>query len=97
MRTLASLVTVAVAIVIMPIAAEAQNRLRTAAVGGIAGAVVAGPVGLFVGGVIGYAAGPEIACSIGVRRCYRRHRYYRSSGRAYRYERSSGRRDSFSN
>ena len=93
MRSLATLVTVAVAIALTSVTAQAHDRvrLRTAAVGGIVGAVVAGPVGLVVGGVVGYAAGPEIACGVGIRRCYR-HRHYRYSARAYR---SSRRRDSF--
>jgi hypothetical protein len=52
-----------------------------AAVGAVAGAVVAGPVGFVGGGVIGYVAGPQIACNLGVERCYH-HVPYRRSGYA---------------
>jgi len=78
MRSLGGLAFAAVAVVLMTSAANANDRVTHAAVGAVAGAVVAGPVGLVAGGVIGYVAGPQIACDVGVERCYR-HRHYRHS------------------
>src|SRR5258708_4940141 len=79
MRALGGLTIAAVAVVLMTSAASANDRVAHAAVGAVAGAVVAGPVGLVAGGVIGYVAGPQIACDMGVQRCYHHRRYRRSS------------------
>jgi hypothetical protein len=75
MRTLGRLAVVATAVVLLPVAAEAQERVTDAAFGAIAGAVAAGPIGFVGGGIIGYAAGPQIACDLGVQRCHRHVRY----------------------
>ena len=69
----------AAAVVLMTSTAEAGERVTDAALGAVSGAVVAGPVGLVAGGVIGYVAGPQIACDMGVQRCYRHRRYRHSS------------------
>jgi hypothetical protein len=78
MRPLSGLTVVALGVVLSPGAASAGEGVTNAALGAISGAVVAGPVGLVAGGVIGYVAGPQIACDMGVERCYR-HRYRHSS------------------
>ncbi len=78
MKTIAGCIVVSAGLLLMPVAANAGERVTDAALGGLAGAVVFGPVGLVAGGVIGYTAGPKIACKIGAKRCYRhRARYYR--------------------
>ncbi len=79
MRPLAGLTVVALGVVLSPGAASAGEGVTNAALGAISGAVVAGPVGLVAGGVIGYVAGPQIACDMGVERCYRHPRYRHSS------------------
>jgi hypothetical protein len=79
MRALAGLTVIAFAVVVSPVAARAGERVTDAALGAIAGAVAAGPVGLVGGGIIGYAAGPQIACDLGAKRCYRRVRYRHST------------------
>jgi len=78
MRTLVASPALAVALLLAPAAAKAGERVTGAAVGAVAGAVAAGPVGFIGGGIIGYVAGPQIACEIGVKRCYRHARYRRS-------------------
>lgn len=78
MKALAVPAVVAIAVVLSPGAASAGERVTGAAVGAVAGAVVAGPVGFVGGGIIGYVAGPQIACDLGVKRCYRHVRYRRS-------------------
>ena len=79
MRVFAALAVIGSCVVLSPVGASAHERVTDAALGAASGAVVFGPVGLVAGGVIGYAAGPRIACSLGVERCYRyrRYRYYR--------------------
>jgi hypothetical protein len=78
MRKRAASAAVAVVLLLSPAAARAGERVTDAAVGAVAGAVAAGPVGLIGGGIVGYVAGPQIACDIGVKRCYRHARYRRS-------------------
>ncbi|WP_045837466.1 hypothetical protein [Hyphomicrobium sp. 99] len=78
MKTFAGCVVVAAGLILAPAAANAYERVTDAALGGLAGAVVFGPVGLVAGGVIGYTAGPNIACKIGAKRCYRRAHYRRA-------------------
>ena len=81
MRALGRLAVVAIAVVLSPVAASAQERLTHAAVGAVAGAVAAGPMTGFIGGELGgYVAGPQIGCDLGVERCHR-HARYRRSGR----------------
>jgi hypothetical protein len=52
---------------LVPVAAQAQERLGDAALGAVSGAIVAGPIGLVAGGVVGFTAGPSIASSWGLR------------------------------
>lgn len=78
MKTLAASAVVATVFFLSPVAAKAGERVTGAAVGAVAGAVAAGPIGFIGGGIIGYVAGPQIACEIGVKRCYRHARYRRS-------------------
>jgi hypothetical protein len=52
---------------LVPVAAQAQERLGDAALGAVSGALVAGPIGLVAGGVVGFTAGPSIAHSWGLR------------------------------
>ena len=52
---------------LVPVAAQAQERLGDAALGAVSGALVAGPVGLVAGGIVGFTAGPSIASSWGLR------------------------------
>jgi hypothetical protein len=52
---------------LVPVAAQAQERLGDAALGAVSGALVAGPIGLVAGGVVGFTAGPSIARSWGLR------------------------------
>jgi hypothetical protein len=78
MRALGGLAIVAIAVVLSPVPAKAQERLTHAAVGAVAGAVAAGPIGFLGGGLIGYVAGPQIGCDLGVERCHRYARYRRS-------------------
>jgi len=63
----------ALAIVSLPMTANAGERTVTgAAIGAGAGAVVAGPVGAVVGGGIGaWVGGPRITRSSAHRRCWR--------------------------
>jgi hypothetical protein len=75
MKTFIACAVLAAGMVFAPVAASAHERVTDAALGGLAGAVVFGPVGLVAGGLIGYTAGPNIACKIGAKRCYRRARY----------------------
>jgi sugar phosphate permease len=67
------------ALIFLPAAARAQERLGDGALGALTGALVGGPVGLVAGGVVGYTAGPAIASSWGLRghRRYHRARYRR--------------------
>jgi hypothetical protein len=78
MRTLGAPLTLAITAALTPAAANAGERVTDAALGAVAGAVAAGPVGFVGGGIIGYVAGPQIACDLGVNRCYRHARYRRS-------------------
>jgi len=80
-KTLIALVVVAAGITIAPAVGGAQERLVDGALGALSGAVVAGPVGAIAGGVVGYAAGPNIACGLGLKAC--NHRYSHNS---YRHE-----------
>jgi hypothetical protein len=68
MRIAFAAAAVAVAISCAPTAVLAQERLGSAALGALSGAVVLGPVGAVAGAAIGYMAGPAIANSWGVRR-----------------------------
>jgi hypothetical protein len=63
------------AVLLVPTAAGAGERLVDGALGAAAGALVAGPVGLLAGGLIGYVAGPRISRPLGF---HRFHRHYRS-------------------
>jgi hypothetical protein len=63
----------AVAVSLLPVAAQAQERMGDAALGALSGAVVLGPVGAVAGALVGYTAGPNIAGAWGVRRGRRAH------------------------
>ncbi|HXQ84452.1 MAG TPA: hypothetical protein VN769_10340 [Xanthobacteraceae bacterium] len=83
MKSLFTLTVFAAVIMLVPVAAVAQDRAGDAAMGAASGLVVAGPVGAVVGGVIGYTEGPNIAQGMGL---HRRHFYYDSYGhRHYSY------------
>jgi hypothetical protein len=41
--------------------ARAQERVGSAAIGVVAGALILGPVGAIAGGLVGYTAGPEMS------------------------------------
>jgi len=66
-----------VAVLFVPAAASAGERLLDGALGAAAGALVAGPPGFLVGGLIGYAAGPRISRGLGFHRFHRHYRYVR--------------------
>ena len=88
-RTLA-LLGLAGALLLMPVAADAQERLTDGLLGAGAGALVGGPVGAVVGGAVGYTHGPRIANGLGVGgRRHHRSRQARRTDRhqAYRRER----------
>ena len=61
------LVVAAVAMLLLPAAAQAQERVGDAALGALSGAVVLGPVGAVAGALVGFTAGPHIAGAWGVR------------------------------
>ena len=82
-KTLA-LIGLAAALILVPVAANSQERLRDGLLGAGAGALVGGPAGAVAGGAIGYTAGPRIS-----RGGYRGRRYGR---RAYRDDRRYARR-----
>jgi hypothetical protein len=56
-------VPVVAAMTLVPMQAQAGERVGDAALGALSGAVVFGPVGLVAGAVVGYTAGPHIAQS----------------------------------
>ncbi len=62
----------AFAVTLVPIRANAQERLVDGAGGALAGVLVAGPIGAVAGGIIGFAAGPNIARGMGLKG----HRHY---------------------
>lgn len=63
---------------LVPVAAQAQQRLRDGLIGAVGGAVVGGPVGAAVGGVAGYVEGPRVERTFSGRRYHgRRARYHR--------------------
>ena len=68
------LFVVVVAMSLLPVAAQAQERVGDAALGALSGAVVLGPVGAVAGALVGYSAGPNIAGAWGVRHGRRTHR-----------------------
>lgn len=61
------MVIAAVAMSVASTSAIAQERVGSAALGALSGAVVLGPVGAVAGAAIGYTAGPAIARSWGIR------------------------------
>jgi hypothetical protein len=63
------------AVLLVPTAASAGERLVDGALGAAAGALVGGAAGLVAGGLIGYVAGPRISRPLGF---HRFHRHYRS-------------------
>ena len=65
------LVVAAVAMLLLPAAAQAQERVGDAALGALSGAVVLGPVGAVAGALVGFTAGPHIAGAWGVRHARR--------------------------
>jgi hypothetical protein len=68
MRNAFAAAALAVAISSASTAVLAQERLGSAALGALSGAVVLGPVGAVAGAAIGYTAGPAIANAWGVGR-----------------------------
>ena len=77
-------VVVAVAILLLPAAAQAQERVGDAALGALSGAVVLGPVGAVAGAFVGFTAGPHIAGAWGVRHGRRTHRAHAANANATR-------------
>jgi hypothetical protein len=67
------LVVLAAAMLLLPVTAQAQERVGDAALGALSGAVVLGPVGAVAGALVGYSAGPNIAGAWGVRHGRRAH------------------------
>jgi len=65
------LISAAVAMCFAASSAVAQERVGSAALGALSGAVVLGPVGAVAGAAIGYTAGPAIARSWGLGRSAR--------------------------
>jgi hypothetical protein len=63
----------AASVLLLPVAAQAQERVGDAALGALSGAVVLGPVGAVAGAFVGYTAGPHIAGAWGVRHGRRAH------------------------
>jgi hypothetical protein len=55
------------ALVLLPMAAAAQERAGNAVLGALAGAVVFGPIGAIAGAAVGYTAGQGIARAWGLR------------------------------
>src|SRR5215216_1241458 len=68
MRAMFTGAALAIAVMITPVAAAAQERAGDAALGALSGAVVLGPVGAVAGAVVGYTMGPSIAHAWGVKR-----------------------------
>jgi hypothetical protein len=68
MHKIFAMAAIAAAIMAVPAAADAQERMGDAALGAISGAVVAGPFGAVAGGLVGWTAGPSIARSWGLHR-----------------------------
>jgi hypothetical protein len=66
-----------IAMLLVPTAAGAGERLLDGALGAAAGGLVAGPPGFLAGGLIGYAAGPHISRPLGFHRFHRHYRYAR--------------------
>ncbi len=64
-----------IAVLLVPTAAGAGERLFDGALGAAAGALVGGPPGFLAGGLIGYAAGPRISRGLGFHRFHRHYRY----------------------
>ena len=62
-----ALITAIVLLAGVPASAAAQERVGSAALGAVSGAVVLGPIGAIAGAAIGYAAGPSIARSWGLK------------------------------
>jgi hypothetical protein len=58
MKTLAIVTAVAGTLISVP--AQAQERVGSAILGGIAGFFIAGPIGAGLGAGVGYSAGPEM-------------------------------------
>jgi hypothetical protein len=86
------LVVAAIAASFFSVAATAQERAGSAALGAVSGAVVLGPVGAVAGALIGYTAGPAIAHSWGVRRSASRSRVHRTrQANAAAHEQDTGR------
>jgi hypothetical protein len=75
MRTLGGLALVVAVVVASTSVAHAGRRATHTAVGAVVGGLIAGPVGFVGGGAIGYVGGRQIACDLGVERCYRHRRY----------------------
>jgi hypothetical protein len=69
------LISAAVAMCFAASSAVAQERVGSAALGALSGAVVLGPVGAVAGAAIGYTAGPAIARSWGLGGSARRSRH----------------------
>lgn len=68
------LISAAVAMCLAASSAVAQERVGSAALGALSGAVVLGPIGAVAGAAIGYTAGPAIARSWGLGGSARRSR-----------------------
>jgi hypothetical protein len=64
MKNLFAMAIIATAI-LLPVSADAGERVNDMALGAASGALFGGPVGLVAGGVIGYVAGPDISRGFG--------------------------------
>ena len=61
------LMAAAMLLMFAPAGVSAQERVGSAALGALSGAVVLGPIGAVAGAAVGYAAGPSIARSWGLK------------------------------
>lgn len=88
MKKTLALLAVTGALVLVPAAVNAQERLRDGLLGAGAGALVGGPVGAVVGGAIGATSGPGISDGLGLsrHRHYRHRRYAHRHHHGYRHE-----------
>lgn len=77
------LFAIVVAAALLPLGAQAKERVVDGALGTASGAVVFGPVGAVAGAVVGYTAGPAISCSWGLSKCRRYHHHRAKHRRRY--------------
>src|SRR5215211_3655729 len=83
MRAMFTGAALAIAVMITPVAAAAQERSGDAALGALSGAIVLGPVGAVAGAVVGYTMGPSIARAWGLKGRKRHPRTRPASAKAH--------------